>query len=345
MMALDWPWALLALPLPWLAWRGLRPRAEAPIPALRVPFLAELAQNAPRHRGQPAQRRSGLRLGTALLAWLLLVSAAARPQWLGPPLAQPLSGRDLMMAVDLSNSMDSPDFELNGQPANRLDAVKRVASAFIRNRPGDRIGLILFGDQAYLQAPLTLDRETVAALLDEAAIGLAGQNTAIGDAIALALKRLEDSGAREKVLILLTDGRNTAGATAPRESAKVAIQRGLRIHAIGVGATEMQVPGLFGLRRVNPSADLDETLLKELAQQSGGRYFRATDTNTLTEIYAELDRLEPVPRDQRLIRPHVDLFFWPLGGALVLAVALLLPAALAGVPWPRFRRKTVERPS
>ena len=333
MMHLVWPWALAALPLPWLVMRGLPPAPANDGPALRVPFLQEvLALSDEQHQRKSAHRR-WLKIAP-WLAWLLLVFAATQPQWLGKPVALPLSGRDLLMAVDISGSMASKDFMLGERVANRLQVVKAAAKTFIERRTSDRLGLILFGTQAYLQTPLTFDRNTVATLLNEAVIGLAGEQTAIGDAIGLALKRLRAADTKDRVLILLTDGANTAGEVAPRQAAELAAKEGLRIYTIGLGAKPMRQETILGPRIINPSADLDEATLKTVAEITGGRYFRATDTESLEAIYQELDRLEPTTRDTEYFRPHQSLFIWPLGLALLISI-LLAAGRLSWWPKPR----------
>ena len=320
MIHFDWPLVALLLPLPLFARALLRPVPERREAALRVPFMEDFMQ--PGGGAVLAKPRAGWTLFLAVCAWLLLVLSGMRPVWFGDLVEVPISGRDLMLAVDLSGSMDEEDFILDGKQVNRLTASKAVAGEFIARRVGDRIGLILFGEQAYLQAPLTLDRRTVQTFLDESVIGLAGKATAIGDAIGLAVKRLREREAREHVLILLTDGANTAGAVEPLEAAELAAREGLRIYTIGIGADEMLVRDLFGLRRVNPSADLDEDTLQAIADRTGGRYFRARDTAELEKIYAILDRLEPVEGDARQFRPQRALYYWPLGIALLLALIL-----------------------
>jgi len=316
----EWWWLLAAWPVPLLVRWLARPVPRRRRRALRAPFLSDFAA-----AGVP-ERRGWLKrwsLLVALLAWTALLAAAARPQWLGDPVSLPVSGRDLMLAVDLSGSMEVEDFVLEGEVVDRLTATKVVAGDFIERREGDRIGLILFGRHAYLQTPLTFDHATVQRLLMESLIGLAGQETAIGDAIGLAVKRLRDNEVDTRVLVLVTDGANTAGAVAPRRAAKLAAAAGLKIYTIGIGAEELRVQTLFGLQRMNPSRDLDEEALTAIAETTGGRYFRARDTAELERIYDLLDELEPVLQEPLHFRPRTALFMWPLGAALVLAAGLL----------------------
>jgi Ca-activated chloride channel family protein len=322
-----WLWLFAALPLPLLAL--VLPRAnEVSQATLRVPFFA--AVNNPTLL--PTKQRSNLRLFLAIAAWLLLVTAAARPQFIGEPIHLPISGRDLMMAIDLSGSMESDDMVINNRQMNRLQAVKEVAGEFIERRMGDRLGLILFGRQAYLQAPLTFDRKTVRQLLDESVIGLAGKETAIGDAIGLAVKRLREQAQENRVLILLTDGSNTAGTVDPMKAADLAAQEGIRIHTIGIGADEQLIRGFFGSRKVM-NTDLDEKTLKAIAQKTNGQYFRGRDLASLEAIYQLLDELEPVAEEQRLYRPIDELYSWPLVAALLLSflIALMNHGILPGV--------------
>ncbi len=321
MIAFEWPWLLLVLPLPWLLRGFMPPATEVKEAALRVPFLEDFTVM---ESGGNLKPRFRWPLWLAGLAWCLLVLAAMRPQWVGEIIDIPVSGRDLMLAVDLSGSMQEEDFVLRGEQVDRLTAVKSVAGGFIERRVGDRIGLILFGDQAYLQAPLTFDRKTVKTLMNEAVIGLAGKATAIGDAIGLAVKRLRDRDEANRVLILLTDGANTTGMMEPLEAAQLAAGEGLKIYTIGVGADEMLVRGIFGLRKVNPSTELDEETLTQVAEVTGGRYFRARDTGELQEIHQRLDELEPVEEDARPFRPRKALYYWPLAGALLIGALLAL---------------------
>ena len=322
MFQLEWPWVLALLPLPLLVYWLLPASGVQRQAALRVPqiddfrFGIDFAESV-----RPRRWRQWL----SLLVWVLLVLATSRPQWLGEAIAIPVSGRDLMMAVDLSDSMRTADFKIGDQQVNRLQATKVVASKFIERREGDRLGLILFGTQAYLQTPLTFDSKTVNRMMKEAAIGLAGERTAIGDAIGLAIKRLDLESDNSRVLILMTDGANTAGEVTPLKAAQIAAEHDLRIYTIGIGADEQIESTWFGLRRVNPSAQLDEESLREIARLSGGRYFRARDSEELAKIYDLLDELEPMPRDTRNLRPVKSLFTWPLAIALLLCGLLVVP--------------------
>ena len=314
MIHFEWPLLLLVLPLPLLI-RWLFP-AEIPVEesALKVPFLSDFSEA----KTQVVSQAQQWPLLLATIAWCLLVIAAGRPQWLGEPIEQAVSGRDLMLAVDLSASMEEQDFFINKQAVDRLTAIKVVATDFINRRVGDRVGLVLFGTNAYLQTPLTFDRKTVQTLLNEAVIGLAGENTAIGDAIGLAVKRLKSQPSDSRVLILLTDGANTAGEITPIKAAELAKDNQLKIYTIGVGADEMIVRSFFGNRKVNPSRDLDENTLVKVAESTGGKYFRARNSDELNNIYMLLDQLEPIEKDKQYFRPHSELYPWPLGLALVL---------------------------
>jgi len=331
MWSLAWPWMLLLLPLPLLVRWRLAAVSGTTDAGLKVPSFSGFAVLVDRSE---IEQLLNWRFWLAVIAWLLLVLASARPERIGDELDVPVSGRNLMLAVDLSGSMDAKDFELAGRRVDRLTATKAVASDFIGRREGDRIGLILFGERAYLQVPLTLDRETVKIFLLEAFIGLAGEKTAIGDAITLAVKRIydQDAAGDEQVLVLLTDGANTAGEVDPIKASELAAQIGLRIYTIGIGAEQMVVSSITGgLRRVNPSADLDEETLTRIAEQTGGRYFRAVDTAGLQDIYRLLDEMEPVAEPEAGFRPIKALYYWPLGGALCLVSLLGLFNLLAGV--------------
>ncbi|MDQ6995136.1 MAG: VWA domain-containing protein [Mariprofundaceae bacterium] len=318
MFNFDMPWVLVLLPLPWLVYRFAKPINTTPQSGIYVPFADDL-RLAAQSQGitKPASKRW---LIIATLAWILLLLAAARPQWLGDAVEVSRSGRDVMLAVDLSGSMNIQDFKQHGRPVDRLTMTKQVAGDFIKRRVGDRIGLILFGTQAYLQAPLTFDRTTVHQLLQESVIGLAGKKTAIGDAIALAVKRLkDDKDVNKLVLVLLTDGVNTAGALSPEEGVTLAKKIGLKIHTIGIGASSIEVQSFFGTRTVNPSADLDEAMLTSIAKETGGQYFRAHNADELKHVYAVINQLEPVKGKAESYHPVQSLFMYPLALAMFLA--------------------------
>ena len=338
MYSLAWPWMLLALPLPFIVRAVMSPVLGKQDAGLKVPSFKGFAVLSDRSE---VEQLMNWRFWIAVISWILLVLAAAKPERIGDELDVPVSGRNLMLAVDLSGSMDAKDFELGSRRVDRLTATKAVAGDFINRREGDRIGLILFGERAYLQVPLTLDRETVNVLLMEAFIGLAGEKTAIGDAITLAVKRIYDQGGEggEQVLILLTDGANTAGEIDPIKAAELAQQIGLRIYTIGIGAEQMVVSSITGgMRRVNPSADLDEATLTQIADLTGGRYFRAKDTAGLQDIYRLLDEFEPVAEPEAGFRPVTSLYYWPLAGAFALASFLALMNLLSGLQIARAQK-------
>jgi len=315
MIHIAWVWMLLCLPLPWLMQR-LLPAVTPPSTALFLPFATAIGAEQAELSYQPARWLRVL----LLIIWLLLIAAAIRPQWLGEAESVPTTGRRLMLAVDVSGSMQTPDM---ADDASRLQVVQHVASQFIKARHGDQVGLILFGTQPYLQAPLTMDLDTVDTFLQEAMIGVAGTETAIGDAIGLAIKRIKnDSQNRDKgkmVLILLTDGASNAGMMPPLEAAKLAADNGLRIYTIGVGAAAES--GFFGSAG---NTDLDEDTLKGIAQVTGGEYFRASDARALQDVYAKIDQLEPAAGTAQWYRPRTELFHWPLGLALLLSIPTLL---------------------
>ena len=306
----QWPWLFLLLPVPLLI-RMFTPKKSLQPDALRVPFFQDL-------QSLQSENNTGgsLRWLTAIccsLIWVLLVAAAARPVWIGDPVPLPQEGRDLMLAVDISRSMEERDMRVRGGYATRVAAVKQVVGDFIEQRTADRMGLILFGEQAYLQTPLTFDRQTVRIQLEEAQLGFAGNATAIGRALGLSIKRLRDRSAESRVLILLTDGANTAGED-PREAANIAAEANIRVHTVGIGAESRT-----GFSRL--SSSLDEGLLRDIAETTGGQYFRARDPAELQLIYRYIDELEPTP-EELTFRPKKSLFHVPLIGALILSTLL-----------------------
>jgi Ca-activated chloride channel family protein len=314
MFALYWPWLLVLLPLPLLI---KRVNLNSVGGHLQLPGIATTVTKT-----QPISQKGGRK--RYWLMWIFLLLAIARPQWLGDPIELPAKGRDLMIAVDLSGSMQIEDMVINGQTVNRFTLIQHVLSDFIERRNGDRLGLILFADHAYLQAPLTLDRRSVATFLDDAQIGLVGKQTAIGEAIALAVKRFDKVDESNRILILLTDGSNNAGNIEPDIAAQIAAKRNITIYTIGVGAEILERRTIFGKERINPSIDLDEDQLKKLAEMTKGRYFRARNSEELESIYQEIDKLEPVSRDQLSYRPKSELFYWPLLISLLISFLINL---------------------
>lgn len=315
-----WPWLLAAIPLPWLV-HALLPARASQVPALRVPWGERLRKVA---SGGLLQATSRGFPWLAMLAWSLLCVAAARPQDLGPPIAPPQVGRDMMLAVDLSASMGEEDMELGGRLVDRLTAAKAVLADFLDRRVGDRIGLVVFGDRAFALTPLTLDRDSVRQQLDTSVVGLAGRATALGDAIALSTKRLQHQETEQRVLIVLTDGVNTAGVLEPAKAAQIARDAGVRVHAIAFGGQGGGALSVFGFSLPTGGDEVDEAGLQKIAELTGGRFFRARDTEALAGIYAEIDALEPVKRQGQAVSPKIERYPWPLGAALTIGVLALL---------------------
>ena len=339
MIEFIWWGFLFVLPLPLILRLTLQPTDNKDDMALRTPFYQNWLQLY--NHSPSMQDKQYIRLLLLSLIWILLVLAISRPQYVGDPIELPATGRDLLLAVDISGSMEATDLKLEGKKATRLDVVKSVLNDFIERREGDRIGLILFGEQAYLQTPLTFDRTTVKSMLDESVIGLAGASrTAIGDGIGLAVKRLKERQADSRVLILLTDGQNNTGAVEPIKAAQLASQIGVKIYTIGVGADEMVVESFFGKRVLNPSKDLDEKTLKAVSEATDGLYFRARDTKQLEEIYSILDQVEPVEDNPETFRPVKSLFFWPLAASLILTFIMAIEKLFFFEFRNRFRANT-----
>ena len=260
----------------------------------------------------------------AVLCWVLLVVALARPEFVEPPIQRIESGRDMFLALDISKSMQTPDYRsTNGKLIRRFDGVKQVVADFIRKRKGDRIGIILFGAAAYPQAPLTLDHQACLALLDQTEVGMAGPRTMIGDAIGLAIKLFEESKEKERILILLTDGNDTGSKMPPGKAAEIAKSKGIVIHAISIG---------------NPKATgedkVDVKTMREIAAKTGGRMFEGQDQRQLEDVYATIDKITPQNFKTLTYRPHRPLFMYPLAAATI----LLLAYHLVMFVWSSLRR-------
>ncbi len=321
MLTIQWPWLFTLLPLPLLVYYTF-PAVSSLHDVISFPFLSQARQlTADSHV-------TGFRIKPvtiiAIMMWIFLVAAIAKPVWVGDPVSLPTKGRNLMLAVDISPSMQEKDIQMGGEGVTRLSIVKSVVSDFVKRRDGDRLGLVVFGTQAFLHVPLTFDRKTITQQLNDVDIGMAGSKTAIGDAIGLSIKRLQNQLSDQRVLILLTDGANTTGQVDPIQSAKLAKQESVKIYTIGIGADIAAVDTFFGQRFINPSADLDEETLTEIAKLTQGKYFRAKTLNELRAVYDELDTLEAIAADTEVMRPKKELYFIPLAIALCLSMVIAI---------------------
>ncbi|WP_278405255.1 vWA domain-containing protein [Pseudoalteromonas ruthenica] len=327
MFEFAWPWAFALLPLPWLIALIAGKQKHHSTLMLRIHALAHMGMT--NTKATPSRKWPHWLLA---IVWALVVASAANPVFRGEPITLSEPGRDIMLAVDLSGSMREQDMAYQGRFVDRLSVVKAVLSEFISQRRGDQLGLILFADTAFLQTPLTRDVDTVAQMLEESQIGLVGRATAIGDALGLSVKRFNEKSQSNKVVILLTDGQNTAGNLKPEEALILAKDAGVKVYTVGVGADGRNQGGLFSMLG-SSGAMLDESLLKTIAEQTGGQYFRATDTQSLANIYKELDALEPQAEQEQTFRPVDALFYLPLSGALL----MLFLAAL----WRQLKQQAV----
>lgn len=302
---LLWPLALLMLPLPFFIKPVSSERQNLGL-AVHTPMFEAVKSLGISHHAADDKVPRWVKF-FLVLSWLSLVFASARPTYMGEKVDLPQSGRDLMLAIDISPSMKEKDLHLADNPVTRLTVVKKVVSEFIEQRQGDRLGLILFGSEPYIQSPLSFDLKTLNTLLSEAYIGMAGQATAIGDAIGLGVKRLKERPQDSRVLILLSDGANTAGDIPPEKAADLAALHKIKVYTIGIGADEMYKRSFFGSQIVNPSSDLDEEMLTLIADKTEGRYFRARKTEDLEKIYALINELEEIELDKKSYRPQKSL--------------------------------------
>jgi len=315
MLTFAHPWLFLLVPLPWLI-RRLLPAHHERKTAVRVPFLQRLSRLTglqPENVATVARRALSqwLVLG---FAWLLVVAAIARPQWLEEPIVKELPMRDLLVAVDLSGSMEAQDFtDPEGHTVDRLTAVKQVLDAFFARRDGDRVGLILFGSAAFVQVPFTDDLEVVRELLDEAQIRMLGPRTMLGDAMGLAINLFERSEVDERVLIVLTDGNDTGSLVPPDRAAEIARDNGVVVHTIAIGD-----PAAVGEQA------LDEQTLENIANTTGGGYFHANNREELEAIYQYLDEINPRQVETQSFRPLTDLYHWPLAASVLLTLFYIM---------------------
>lgn len=338
MLEFTWPWVFLALPLPLLVYWFVRraPRQEA---ALQVPFYQQLLQL--RSDSSRRYNRRFLALLVTLLIWLMLVTAGSRPQWVGEPVQLPTSGRDMMLALDLSGSMEARDMFFNNTQLSRFLVMKEVIGDFIEKRQGDRIGIILFARHAYLLTPMTHDLNSVAQQLAELEIGVIDESaTAIGDAVGLGVKHLRERPESNRVLILLTDGINNSGELTPHQAGQLARTEGIRMHVVGIASDQFSRRSAFAPGGLE--SEIDDVAMTQIAEMTGGRYFRARSLADMIEIYDELDRMEPIEQDEQTFRPIRLLFHWPLGIALLLSFLWALTSVsirAAPAPMPGVRHE------
>jgi Ca-activated chloride channel family protein len=311
MLDFSYPWMFLLLPLPLLIYY-LAPAYREPRTAVRVPFMGLLYRltGSQADDGAAIVRRTMLQKIQLVLGWLALVVALARPLWMEEPIVRELPMRDLLVALDLSGSMETQDFtDDSGKTSDRLTAARQVLDQFLSRREGDRVGLIFFGSAAFVQAPFTEDLDVVRELLDEAQVRMLGPKTMLGDAIGVAIQLFERSEVEERVLIVLTDGNDTASMVPPLRAAEIARDNGVVIHTIAMGDPEAA-----------GEQALDEVTLKAVAETTGGEFFHAEDRQDLDRIYRTLDQLNPKQVESLSYRPEHELYFWPLGFALLLSL-------------------------
>lgn len=332
MLAFEYPWLFALLPLPLLVWWLLPPYRERKA-GVRMPFFTQLAEASGRKPapGSVVMKTNWLQRIIAPIAWVLLVAAMARPVWVENPIQKIQSARDILLAVDISQSMEANDFrDPAGHRLNRLVEVKNVIDDFITRRKGDRIGLVVFGGAAYPQAPFTLDHEAVREILAEVQVGMAGPQTMIGDAIGLGIKMFEKSKAKDKIVIILTDGNDTASKMPPKQAAQIAKQHGITIHSIGIGDP-----------RATGDEKVDLTTLKNISAITGGQFFRAEDRQQLETIYQTLDKITSQNFDTLSYRPKRPLFQWPLAAVAILVLGYHLVMLL----WTLLRSRAHEEPT
>lgn len=322
MFELATPWALTALALPLIIWLAFPKAKQTYQAALKVPFFKQLA-------ALPEARFSASTASCfwLFLIWTLLVFAASGPRWLGKPLPLPREGHNIMLILDISGSMEIRDRVQYGRPATRLELVKHAAENFVKNRPLDQLGLVLFGTRAYLQTPLTEDHTTILMRLKDATVGLAGKTTSIGDALGLAIKHMQHVPKQGRVIILLTDGANNSGSMLPLKAAQIAKDDAIKVYTIGLGGDSHLAH--FG-NMPSLSDDLDEQTLKTIASMTGGRYFHATDKRSLEHIYQLINQLETVTQKTATIRPEHEYYPWPLALALLLFTLWFASQTLRG---------------
>ena len=340
MLEFSWPLVFFALPLPLLVY-WLMPRAPRQDAALRIPFYRQLVQlhsDSNRH-----YNKSVLMLLCCSLIWILVVTAGSRPQWVGDPVQIPTTGRDMMLTLDLSGSMEARDMFLNNTQLSRFQVMKAVISDFIEKREGDRLGLALFAAHAYILTPMTYDLGTVQRLVEELEIGMIDESaTAIGDSIGISVKHLRQQPENRRIMILLTDGINNAGELTPVQAAQLARTEGITMHVVGIASDQFAQRSMFGNRPGALISEIDDATMTQIAEMTGGRYFRARTLEDMVAIYDELDQMEPIEQDEQTYRPITLLFHWPLGAALLLSFLLAMLALPAAARVSAVNRSAVQ---
>ena len=322
MFSFSAPWVFLLLPLPVLVYAIAPPRRETTV-SIRIPFFRRVAQAAgvEPQSGSMIRTRARLQTASAALIWVLLVLALARPERLGDPVVMEKSARDVVLALDISGSMDQRDFQTgSGAPMQRLEAVKEVLKQFISERDGDRMALIIFGTRAFIQAPFTEDLSSLNGFLDQTQVGMAGPNTALGDAIGLGIRTFESSKVDQRLMIVLSDGADTSSRMTPVNASAIAAEKNVVVYTIGVGD-----PNATGEDRVDLQA------LKDIADRTGGEYFFADDATALEQTYARIDSLNPRLVETQSYRPKQSLAHIPLLIALIVI--------MVSMTWFHFSRR------
>ena len=330
MYRLEYPWLLALLPLPLLVYWLLPPYKEEQ-DSLRLTFFHYISSSLglTPQPGAVVPKTNGLQKIVAPLCWCLVILALARPQFVEPPIQKIQPGRDLMLALDISQSMETPDFRTpDGKRMRRVDAVKQVVSDFIKRRKNDRIGLIVFGQAAYPVTPFTLDHDACLKILSQIDAGMAGPQTMIGDAIGLSIKQFQNSDAKQRVLILLTDGNDTGSRMPPRKAAEIASQNGIMIHVVGLGDP-----------RATGEGKVDYNALNSIAKATGGQVFHGENRVELEKAYTALDKITPQNFKTLSYQPRRELFMFPLGAAVLLLIGYHLLMLLVSLASKLFSRR------
>ena len=318
-----WPFVLFLLPLPWIVRQVMKPSVQKSIgvDALKVPFFNRL-------KSLQGTTTIGARFVHPLvwiLAWVCFVIAAARPVWVGHPIPLEHEARNIVLTLDVSGSMEEEDFDINGRPITRLDIVKQLASDFIEKRKGDNLGLVIFGSEAYTYIPLSPDTQTLNSLMDEINVGIAGSQTAMGDALAMATQTASAVPDNARIVILMSDGFANAGVVQMDQALQVAQKANVKVYTIGIGSDQQALQDFLGFVQTGSSLDLDETTLQKIAETTGGRYFRAKSTADLKQIYDIIDQLETTPTEENSVTPRKEIAYWfVLAGLMFWILAFLM---------------------